>query len=321
MASGSPASGARRSGPEDRPAGPEQPAAASAVPGGGAIDPGPEPEEEELQPALLQLPWAFARAGGLLCLAAVALPLLALLPPALADPAWWRRASAVLPAHAPVALLGLSLVHLAALLDPDNRLLQRRLRRLRRGAATASLVLLLLVPLQLLLLLRADAVSPAARSRADQQVERRFAALRSAVVSSRSVPELRERLQLLQGPPLAPQADALPLAVVQRRLLLALERSRPFVQERLSQGLGERALAREGFEALSAALPALLYAFALGAFSPLGFFGRPEGPRTTNRPARRGLRHQRLLEQEVEGYLAGEEPEGLNASAESPDRR
>lgn len=314
MVPGATGDDAGRSVPLEGPAGVAAPAAWS--PSADLAAPGLEPaEEEELQPALLQLPWALARVGWLLCLAAVALPLLALLPPALADPAWWRRAGAVLPAQAPVALLGLSLLHLAALLDPDNRLLQRRLRRLRRGAAAASLVLLLLVPLQLVLLLRGDAASPAARSRVDQQLDRRFAALRSAVLSSRSVPELRERLRLLQGPPLAPQADALPLPVVQRRLLLALERSRPFVQERLHEGLGERALALQGVEAVRAALPALLYGLALAAFSPLGPFRVPGSRPAAASGARWSLPRQRPLEQEMEGYLEGEEPAAPGSSA------
>ena len=262
-------------------------------------EPGPEPEPEAIQ-ALLQLPRALGRVAWLLCLAVLITALLALMPPALRDAGWWRRLGTTLPAQAPLALLALVLAHLAALLDPDDPLLRRRLRRLRRGAAVAAVLLLLLLPLQLALLLSGDPSGPAARQRIDQQLERRYASLRAAVTGAGSVPELRERLRLLQGPPLSPQADTIPLPLVQRRLLQALERSRPFVEERLNEGLGARGLARRSFEAVGAAVPALLYGLALASLSPLSAPGarRPRSAAPAG-PARAAG----LLRGELEAYV------------------
>jgi hypothetical protein len=174
-------------------------------------------------------------------------------------------------AQGPLALLGLVLAHLAVLLDPEDRQLRRRLTRLRRAAAVGALVLVLLIPLQLWLM---RAVPDAVAGR--PQLEQRFAALRQAVVEARSLPELRERLRLLQGPPLSPQADVLPLPVLRQRLLRALDRSQPFVRERLADNLGQQAQVRDGLEALRLVVPSLLYAIALASLSPLAPLTLPD---------------------------------------------
>jgi hypothetical protein len=242
-----------------------------------SIDPDqPEPGSEAADdPAVLLLPWALGRAGWLLCLVALAVPALALLAAGLPSAEGWQRFSTLVLAQAPLALLGLVLAHLAVLLEPEDRRLRRRLTRLRRAAAVGAVVLVLLIPLQLWLL-RAAPATAADRPQLEQRLERRFAALRQAVVDARSLPELRERLRLLQGPPLSPQAETLPLPVLRQRLLLALERSQPFVRERLAENLGQRALVRDGLEALRLVVPSLLYAIALASLSPLAPLTLPE---------------------------------------------
>jgi hypothetical protein len=200
---------------------------------------------------------------------------LALLAAGLPSAEGWQRFSTLVLAQAPLALLGLVLAHLAVLLEPEDRRLRRRLTRLRRAAAVGAVVLVLLIPLQLWLL-RAAPATAADRPQLEQRLERRFAALRQAVVDARSLPELRERLRLLQGPPLSPQAETLPLPVLRQRLLLALERSQPFVRERLADNLGQQAQVRDGLEALRLVVPSLLYAIALASLSPLAPLTLPD---------------------------------------------
>jgi hypothetical protein len=249
------------------------------------LEPG---SEAAADPAVLLLPWALGRAGWLLGLVALAVPGLALLAAGLPSAEGWQRFSTLVLAQAPLALLGLVLAHLAVLLDPDDRQLRRRLTRLRRAAAVGALVLLLLIPLHLWLLRATAPAALADRPQLEQRLEQRFTALRQAVTEARSLPELRERLRLLQGPPLSPQAELLPLPVLRQRLLLALERSQPFVRERLADNLDQRALVRDGLEALRLLVPSLLYAIALASLSPLAPLTLPErwikGARGTAQP-------------------------------------
>jgi hypothetical protein len=278
------------------------------------LEPGSEATND---PAVLLLPWALGRAGWLLGLTALMVPALALLAAGLPSAEGWQRFSALVLAQGPLALLGLVLAHLAVLLDPEDRQLRRRLTRLRRAAAVGALVLVLLIPLQLWLM-RAVPDAVAGRPQLEQRLEQRFAALRQAVVEARSLPELRERLRLLQGPPLSPQADVLPLPVLRQRLLRALDRSQPFVRERLADNLGQQAQVRDGLEALRLVVPSLLYAIALASLSPLAPLTLPDrwfrGARGTALPipSRRGRDAADQLAQE----LAAQAPP--EASAPTP---
>lgn len=260
------------------------------------------------EPGILALPWAFARVGWFLCLAAALVVIFALLPPEPGTPGWWRRAALVVPAQAPMAIVGLCLAHLGVLLDPDNPLPRRRLRWLRRAAAAAAGLLLVLMPVQLgQALIPADAVlSGGGPDPVDQRVRQRFAALRSAVGSAASVPELRERLRVLQGPPLDPRADSLPLPLVRGRLLLALERSQPFVVERVKEGRSQRARGLGFIEGLRLALPTVLQALALASLSPLAPWTVPGRWRLRGRVAGVARQGQRALLSDLAFYGADE---------------
>ena len=282
----------------------------------GAVDPA-------LEADLAELAWALGRVGWLLALVGLVVAGLALLPLQPWDRTWWRGLAGVLLPSAPLPLLGFSLVHLGAFLDPADRLLQRRLRRVRRGAALLAGLFLLLVPLQLWTGWSVDQLSSGGRERAEQQLGRRFQALRSAVATSTTIAELRERLALLQGPSLAAEVDTLALPVVKRRLLMALERSQPFVKERVAAEFGARTLANQTLEVVRIVLPALLYAIAFATLSPLA----PLSIAVTWWPAGfpGGLRSRARLRrvEEVDAYLSDgvDGDSGLNNPGISPGGR
>jgi hypothetical protein len=268
------------------------------------LDPDHEPVDPALAADLAELAWALGRVGWLLALVGLVAAGLNLLPLQPWQDTWWRGLAGVLLQAAPLLLLGSSLLHLAAFLDPADRQLQRRLRRVRRGAALLAVLFLLLVPLQLWTGWSVDRLSPGARDRSEQQLSRRFRALRSAVATSSTISELRERLLLLQGPALAPQADALPFPLVKQRLLLALERSQPFVKEKLAAEFGARSVAGQSLEVLRIVLPSLLYAIAFATLSPLAPFSIAATWCPAGFPAGLRSRARRRREEEVDAYLS-----------------
>jgi len=146
-----------------------------------ALDPDHEAVDLALESDLAQLAWALGRVGWLLVLVGLVVAGLNLLPLQPWEGSWWRALAGVLLQAAPLPLLGSSLVHLGAFLDPADRLLLRRLRRVRRGAALLAVLFLLLVPLQLWTGWSVDRLSSGARDRAEQKLSRRFLALQSAV--------------------------------------------------------------------------------------------------------------------------------------------
>jgi len=269
-----------------------------------ALDPDHEAVDLALESDLAQLAWALGRVGWLLVLVGLVVAGLNLLPLQPWEGSWWRALAGVLLQAAPLPLLGSSLVHLGAFLDPADRLLLRRLRRVRRGAALLAVLFLLLVPLQLWTGWSVDRLSSGARDRAEQKLSRRFLALQSAVATSSTIPELRERLVLLQGPSLAPEADALPFPLVKRRLLLALERSQPFVQEKVAAEFGARSVASQSLEVLRIVLPALLYAIAFATLSPLAPFSIAATWWPAGFPGGLRSRARRRRVEEVDAYLS-----------------
>lgn len=157
------------------------------------------------------------------------------LPPAIASPLWQLRLSLALINAAPFPLAGLALLHLAAELDPEDPVLQRRHRLCARLAVPAVLGLLLLLPLQTAAGLRQDRLSGSAQNARISKAETKLAALRQAVATATDNEQLNRQLQALKGPVLSPADLAQPLARLRSQVGAALQEGEAQIQrERLS---------------------------------------------------------------------------------------
>lgn len=157
------------------------------------------------------------------------------LPPAIASPLWQLRLSLALINAAPFPLAGLALLHLAAELDPEDPVLQRRHRLCAQLAVPAVLGLLLLLPLQTAAGLRQDRLSGTAQNARISKAETKLAALRQAVATATDNEQLNRQLQALKGPVLSPADLAQPLARLRSQVGAALQEGEAQIQrERLS---------------------------------------------------------------------------------------
>jgi len=157
------------------------------------------------------------------------------LPPDLASPLWQLRLSLALINAAPFPLAGLALLHLAAELDPEDPVLQRRHRLCAQLAVPAVLGLLLLLPLQTAAGLRQVQFTGNAQNARITKAERKLAALRQAVATATDNEQLNRQLQALQGPVLSPADLAQPLARLQSQVGAALDEGEAQIQrERLA---------------------------------------------------------------------------------------
>lgn len=138
------------------------------------------------------------------------------------DPLWQLNLSAALVNAALFPLLGLALLRLVTLLDPEDPLLQRRHRICSRLAVAAVLGFLLMVPLHISAGLRQSRTVTSAQAARIRGAERKLNSLRQAVADATSNDGLNRQLQALQGPVLGPAdlAQPLPLLKAQVRAVL-----------------------------------------------------------------------------------------------------
>jgi hypothetical protein len=141
----------------------------------------------------------------------------------IASPLWQLRVSLALINAAPIPLVALALLHLAAELDPDDPVLQRRHRICARLAVAAVVGLLLLLPLQTSAGLRQSQQRGNAQTARFQQAERKLAALRQAVANAPDNGQLNRQLQELRGPVLSPADLDQPLARLRSQVGTALD--------------------------------------------------------------------------------------------------
>jgi hypothetical protein len=144
-------------------------------------------------------------------------------PLAIASPLWQLRVSLALINAAPIPLAALALLHLAAELDPEDPVLQRRRQISARLAVGAVLGLLLLVPLQTAAGLRQSQLSSNAQTARIEQAERKLAALRRAIALAPNNGELNSQLQKLRGPVLSPADLDQPLTLLRSQVGAALD--------------------------------------------------------------------------------------------------
>jgi hypothetical protein len=148
-----------------------------------------------------------------------------LLPPRLLDPAWHWRLTGSLINNAPVAVVGLALLHLAASLDPEDEQLVRRIHGLRRWAAAATLGFLLLVPLQVVAVARGLGNASLNQSRELRQVNQRLAELRQQIQSATDRASLQRRIPASLASTIGPVALQQPLPLLRSQLLSLVDQA------------------------------------------------------------------------------------------------
>ncbi len=152
------------------------------------------------------------------------------LPPRLLDPLWQLNTIRVIIEAAPIPLLGLALLELAAHLCPQDLGLQRLNSRMSRIAILACLGFLLIVPLQAYAVWKSYRLS---NSVADQQqaiASQRAETVRQAIQQASSATDLQRRLLALQRPDLRIQLNSdqfptIPLPKLKAELLAQLDQA------------------------------------------------------------------------------------------------
>lgn len=124
----------------------------------------------------------------------------AILPLAVGQPAWLTSLISALLDGAPLALVGLGLVHLLAYLEPDRLRLQARRRAVARWATGAVIGFLLLVPLQAVSAIQGYGLVALSQSSAMAVANDRAEEFQRAIGAATSVEDLQQRIAALQGP-------------------------------------------------------------------------------------------------------------------------
>ncbi|MBD2718292.1 MULTISPECIES: hypothetical protein [unclassified Synechococcus] len=182
---------------------------------------------------------------------------------------WQLEFAASLIDAAPIALLGLILVHLAAYLDPNSPILKERKQRFSRFALAAVLGFLLLIPLNVYAVWTGLGNLEATRTRVEVDAVRRIDRFRQVVRSATTPEDLQQRLESIGVPGLRPSDLRQPLPRLKQQLLANLDKAQGNLEAR-KEGAG--AVLREGLWSLIqsvlklvVAALALAFAFAAGA--------------------------------------------------------
>jgi hypothetical protein len=153
-------------------------------------------------------------------------------------PAWQLRLSGALIERAPLALIGLVLLQLAAHLDPANQRLAARWQAVGRLGIVTVLGFLLLMPLQVVATARSIR-GLQSNQRAEQvRVHRSLELLRQQINGAGSLADLQQRIKAIQAPDLIVDANSLnqPLPQLKQALLASVDQS----QAQLDRRLGNR---------------------------------------------------------------------------------
>ena len=143
---------------------------------------------------------------------------------------WQLEFSASLIDAAPIALLGLILVHLAAYVDPSSSILKQRKQRLSRMAMAAALGFLLLIPLNVYAVWTGLGNLQATRSKVEADAARRIDKFRQIVSSATTPEDLQQRLEAIGVPRLKPSDLRLPLPRLKQQLMENLDRAQGNLQ-------------------------------------------------------------------------------------------
>jgi hypothetical protein len=216
-----------------------------------------------------------AGAATVFLLGTAATLLVNLLPVQLVNSQWQLSQMANLVANGSWLLLGLVLLHLAVLLQPNQAWLTRRLATLRWLAAGAAVLYLLLAPLQLVATWNGIDAVENTRGRVMGGTMARVKALRVAIQKASDLPDLRRRAAAIPGaPPIPEEAANLPFETLRRTLLGQLDTVETNVTRRLGQATTPTARQQIWGQTLRNIFTSLLLAigFASGA---QGWAGKP----------------------------------------------
>ena len=147
-----------------------------------------------------------------------------ILPPRLLDPLWQQTSIKLAVEGAPIPLLGLALLHLAAYLCPGDIRLQRRRQALARLAILPALGFLLFIPLQGHAVWKTYRLSNAVSNQQQESASQRADFVRQAIEKATSPADLQQRLLALQRPDLRIRLGdtpfpAIPLPQLKQQLL------------------------------------------------------------------------------------------------------
>jgi hypothetical protein len=216
-----------------------------------------------------------AGAATVFLLGTAATLLVNLVPVQLVNSQWQLSQMANLVANGSWLLLGLVLLHLAVLLQPNQAWLTRRLATLRWLAAGAAVLYLLLAPLQLVATWNGIDAVENTRGRVMGGTMARVKALRVAIQKASDLPDLRRRAAAIPGaPPIPEEAANLPFETLRRTLLGQLDTVETNVTRRLGQATTPTARQQIWGQTLRNIFTSLLLAigFASGA---QGWAGKP----------------------------------------------
>lgn len=157
----------------------------------------------------------------------------AILPLRLLDPVWQLAFAGTLINNAPLALVGLAGLHLAAHLEPGDPVLARRRSAAARWATLAAAGFLLLIPLQLTAVWHTFQARESVQNRQMVIADRRIAAVRRAITASPTVEQLQAELARLNLGTLAVRGNPSDRSLTQVRatLLRSLEGSRSTLED------------------------------------------------------------------------------------------
>ncbi len=221
---------------------------------------------------------------------------------------WQLEFSASLIDAAPIALLGLILVHLAAYVDPSNPIHKRRKQRFSRMALAAVLGFLLLIPLNVYAVWTGLGNLQATRSKVEVDAVRRIDKFRQIVSSATTPEDLQQRLESIGVPGLKPSELRQPLPRLKQLLLENLDKAQGSLEAKKT---GAGAVLREGLWSLiQSVLKLVVASLTLALAFAAGAQGRNSDislldswQRSWDRRFRRGARRRSTSPVDDEDYF------------------
>lgn len=210
-------------------------------------------------------PRALSQAGVALLAVYIVILLGALWPIQLIQPEFQLKIGSQLINSAPIALIGLAMIHLAATLDAGDPVLRERRRRAAALAVVAVLGFLLLIPLLSVASWRQLHAQARLQRSELRRAESQLKAFRRVLADSKSPAELDRRFQALQGPRLDASDRSQPMPLLRSRVGNLLDQLSTQLERKRNQ-LPALAPPRKLPEILRTALGALALA---GGFAAL----------------------------------------------------
>lgn len=194
-----------------------------------------------------------------------------ILPPRLLDPLWQLSSIKIAVESAPIPLLGLALLHLAAYIFPADIRLQRRRNALARLAILASMGFLLIIPLQGHAVWTSYHQSTTVAGQRQTNATKLAGNIRLAIEQATSAEDLQKRLVALLRSDLRITLDArkfssIPLPQLKQQLLGQLDKAEGQFKAKFAP-LDPAATERITRETLRMMVSSVAFAIAFAAFA------------------------------------------------------